>query len=555
MVIIKRKFRKRLRKNAKWFVLAGLICVGVGAVHYHFTQKSNTENDINWYTPTEMITLDASKNTDQYSAMAIGNSGSNLLRVDKKGNLKPDLAKKVDVSKDGKIYTATLRDHLKWSDGSVLTAKDIVYSWQRMVDPKTASEYSNLTVDGHLLNAEEIIAGKKPVSDLGVRAEGNKVIFTLSRPAPQFKNLLSFSNFIPQKEAFVKKSGDKYGTNAKYAMYSGPYKVIDWNGTNGSYKLVKNKYYWDARHVKTQVVNVQTIKKPDTAVQMYKQGDIDWANISATSAMYNANKYRKDVIKVPEATTTYMVYNQTGKIPSLTNTKIRQALNLATNRPGIVKAAIDTGSAPARAFVPADMQKLPNGKDLTDYVAPGYTYDPKKAAQLFKEGLTEEGLTSLTLTITADSDQPVAKATVDYTKEIWEKALPGLTVEEKFVPFKQRLDDTKKQNFEVALVLWGGDYPEGSTFYGLFTTDSAYNYGKFSSPTYDAAYQKALTTDALDPSAIADDYKAAEKALYDEALYNPIYFRSNRALQNPKLKGLVRNATGLYTDFTYAYKE
>ena len=104
-------------------------------------------------------------------------------------------------------------------------------------------------------------------------------------------------------------------------------------------------------------------------------------------------------------------------------------------------------------------------------------------------------------------------------------------------------------------MLWGGDYPEGSTFYGLFTSDSAYNYGKFSDATYDAAYQKALTTDALDPVAAADDYKAAEKALHDNAHYNPLYFRNTKALQNPSIKGLVRNSTGLQVDFTYAYKD
>ena len=159
------------------------------------------------------------------------------------------------------------------------------------------------------------------------------------------------------------------------------------------------------------------------------------------------------------------------------------------------------------------------------------------------------------LTITADSDSPVSKAAVDYIKETWEKALPGLTVEEKFVTFKQRIEDTKNQNFDVALVSWGGDYPEGSTFYGLFTSNSAYNYGKANSSTYDAAYEKAISTDALDPKAAANDYKTAEKALYDEAMYNPIYFRFTKGLQNPSIKGLVRNSTGLSVDFTYAYKD
>ncbi|WP_159561711.1 peptide ABC transporter substrate-binding protein [Streptococcus halichoeri] len=517
---------------------------------------SGNKDEINWYTPTEIITLDVSKNTDSYSALAIGNSGSNLLRVDNKGKLQPDLAKNVTVSDDGLTYTATLRDGLKWSDGSPLSAADFVYSWQRMVDPKTASEYAYLATEAHLKNAESINTGKnKDLDSLGVKADGDKVIFTLDKPSPQFKSLLSFANFMPQKADFVKKVGKDYGTSSDKQVYSGPYTVKDWNGTSGSFKLVKNKDYWDAKHVKTKTIHVQTVKKPDTAVQMYKQGKLDFANISGTSAIYNANKANKAVVAVPEATTSYMVYNQTGKVAALNNLKIRQALNLATDRKGIVSAAVDTGSKPATALAPTGLAKLKDGSDLTKYVAPGYTYDKAKATKLFKEGLAELGKSSVKLTVTADADNPVAKAAVDYIKETWEKALPGLSVEEKFVPFKQRLEDTKTQNFEVALVLWGGDYPEGSTFYGLFKSGSAYNYGKFTNAAYDAAYEKALTTDALDPDAAAQDYKAAEKALYDNALYNPVYFRLTEGLQNPSIKGLVRNSTGLNVDFTYAYKK
>ncbi|WP_333564366.1 ABC transporter substrate-binding protein, partial [Streptococcus parasuis] len=147
--------------------------------------SSSDTSTINWYTPTEILTLDISKNTDRYSAMAIGNAGSNLLRVDENGKNQPDLAEKVEVSEDGKTFTATLRDGIKWSDGSDITAEDFVYTWRRMVDPATASEYAYLVSDAHVLNADEVIAGEKPVEELGVKADGNKVIFTLSTPAPQ----------------------------------------------------------------------------------------------------------------------------------------------------------------------------------------------------------------------------------------------------------------------------------------------------------------------------------------------------------------------------------
>ncbi len=85
-----------------------------------------------------------------------------------------------------------------------------------------------------------------------VKADGNKVIFTLESPTPQMKYLLAFTSFMPQKQSFVDKVGSKYGTNAKSQIYSGPYTLSGWNGTNGSFKLKKNKYYWNADKVKNQ---------------------------------------------------------------------------------------------------------------------------------------------------------------------------------------------------------------------------------------------------------------------------------------------------------------
>ena len=550
MVTSKKRTFKRLMGLGVVALASATILAACGS-----NKSASKTDEINWYTPTEITTLDISKNTDRYSGMAIGNSGSNLLRVDEKGELKPDLAEKVEVSEDGLTYTATLRDGLKYSDGTELTAEDFVYTWQRLVDPATASEYAYLAADAHLTNAAEITAGEKSVDELGVKADGNKVIFTLTSPSPQFKSLLSFVNFMPQDKAYVEKAGKDYATKSDKQIYSGPYKVEGWNGTSGTFKLVKNDNYWDAKNVKTKTINVQAVKKPDTAVQMYKQGQLDFASISGTSAIYTANKNNKDVIGVPEAGLSYLVYNQGGAVKGLDNQKVRQALNLATDREGLVKAAVDTGSTPATAFVPTGLEKLPNGKDLTEVVAPGYSTDTKQAATLFKEGLAEAGLSELKLTVTADADNPAAKAAVDYLKETLEKALPGLTIEEKFVPFKQRLEDTKNKNFDIALVAWAGDYPEGSTFYSLFTSNAAYNYGSYNSAAYDAAYEKATTQDAMDANAAASDYKDAEKVLFDDAAYNPLFFRTTSGLQNPDIKGLVRNSTGLDVDFTYAYKD
>lgn len=519
------------------------------------TAKADSSKDLNYYFPTDITTLDISKNTDTYSATVLGNSGANLLRIDKKGKPVLDLAKSIKHSDDGLTYTLVLKDNLKWSDGSDLTANDFVYTWQRIVDPKTASQYAYLATDV-IKNADDINSGKNTnMADLGVKADGNTITFTLAHPAPQFEYLLAFSNFMPQKESFVTKAGKKYGTSSEQQIYSGPYVFKGWNGSNNSFKLVKNKYYWNAKAVKTETINLKVIKKPESALQLYKQGKLDAVSIIATPSMYAANKKNKDVKSIPMARTDYIEYNQTGQVKALANKKIRQALNLATNRAGLVNSVTGGSYKKATGLAPTGLAVTDTGQDLAKFANPGYTYNLKEAKKVWKEGLAELGQSKITLKFEADADNPTRKSMVDYLKGAWEKALPGLTIEEKFVPFKQRLQDQQTQNFDIILGSWGGDYPEGSTFYGLFSEGSGYNSGLFANQTYIDTYKKATTTDALNEKERANDYKILEKTLMEEANINPIAFQSNESLVNPDVKGVVRNSTGTTDDWTYAYKK
>lgn len=539
----------------KWAIGAAVVVVagaGTRAAGLWGGSNGSSSDTLKFSFPTEIQTLDISKNTDTHSGTVIGNTGSNLLRVNAKGKTVPELAKSVKVSKDGLTYTATLRNGLKWSDGSKLTAKDFVYSWQRIVNPKTASQYAYLT--SGVKNADDIVAGKTKVSELGVTSKGNVITFKLERPIPQFKYLLTFANFMPQKQSFVEKQGKKYGTTSAKQLYSGPYKFEGWNGTNNNFKLVKNDNYWDAKSVKTKEIDYSVVKKTETAVQLYKQGKLDRASIS-TPELYAANKNNKDKVKAPEATTAYIEYNQTGKNKFLANTKIRQALNLATNRKELVEQVTSGLSTAATGLAPQGLAKTASGEDLAKYVAPGYKYDTKEAAKLFAEGLKEVGESSMTLTITSDADSASAKTTLDYLQGSLQKALPGLKVEEKFVPFKQRLSDSETQNFDAVVSLWGGDYPEGSTFYDLFKDGSSYNHGQFKNAAYTKAVNRAETTNALNDSARDADYKEAESALYKQANFNPLYFRSGYSLARPNVKGVIINTTGLNIDLKYAYRK
>ena len=548
----KKKRRNPMRKYLA--IGAGLIVVGGGAVVLiNNKNKSEEKNVINWSFSADINTLDISKTTDVNSGIVIGNSGSNLLRMNKDGKAEPDLAKEVKHSKDGLTYTATLRDGLKYSNGTAIKAEDFVYSWRRIVNPATASEYAYLA--SGVLNADAITSGKeKDINTLGVKADGDKIIFTLERPVPQFEDLLTFVNFMPQSEKYVKDQGKKYGTTSDDQIYSGPFKVQGWNGTNGQFKMVKNDNYWDAKNVKVPEVTFNVVKQPENTVQEYKQGTLDYAPLG-TPDLYNANKNEKGGQAIAEATTAYIQYMQNGSNKALANTKIRQAINLATNRTELVDQVTAGLSKAATGLVPAGLAVTNDGEDLAEYVKQPYTYDKDKAKQLWEEGLKEIGQTSVTLSVLSDADSPVAKTTLEYLSGSWQAALPGLKVEQKFVPFKQRLQDTANHNFDMVVSLWSGDYPEGSTFYSQFPTGASYNAGLFSNPEYDAAYNKAITTDALKTADKDTDYKTAEKALYEQANINPLYWRSRYSLVNPDVKDVIFSSTGLTQDFIHAYKE
>ncbi|MDR0299310.1 MAG: peptide ABC transporter substrate-binding protein [Streptococcaceae bacterium] len=526
------------------------------------SSSKTTGTALHWNLTTALNTLDSGLATDTYSNEIIGNVQSGATRVDKNGDAANELAKDIKVSADGLTYTVTLKSGLKWSNGDALTAKDFVYAWQRNDDPATASEYAYLLAV--IKNGEAINSGKMDKSELGIKATSDtQFVVTLENPTPYFKFLLGQSVYYPLNQKVVEKYGKQYATSSDKMVFSGPYEfksTKNWNGSNNTFSIYKNSDYYDASAVKMSEIDFQVVTDPNTAVSLYKQGKLDQTGVGVGStALWPKYKNNKDLVLLKEAVTTYLEYNQSGKGASssdtqkaLANQKIREAFNLATDRSGYLKATAPV-SAPAVSVTPAKMSKTASGEDFSAYAKQDYTYDPAKAASLFKEGLKELGLTKLSITLTTD-DTPPAKAGSTYMQQNYQKDLPGLTFNIKTEPFKQRLNDSKSGNFDIVMTLWGGDYADPSTFLDLFTTGNAQNNGKFSNATYDAAIKKAETTNATEPAKRDADYKAAEAALFESSNVNPVYFRTTAVLQNPKVTGVRFGSTGLVYDFKYAEK-
>ncbi|EME9671585.1 oligopeptide ABC transporter substrate-binding protein OppA [Shigella sonnei] len=133
-----------------------------------------------------------------------------LLVSDLDGHPAPGVAESWD-NKDAKVWTFHLRKDAKWSDSTPVTAQDFVYSWQRSVDPNTASPYASYLQYGHIAGIDEILEGKKPITDLGVKAiDDHTLEVTLSEPVPYFYKLLVHPSTSPVPKAAIEKFGEKW---------------------------------------------------------------------------------------------------------------------------------------------------------------------------------------------------------------------------------------------------------------------------------------------------------------------------------------------------------
>ncbi len=338
-------------------MLSALILAGCGSNNAQNGAKKKT---FTWVQQSNMTTMDISKVTDQIGAQTLNGSNEGLLRMAENNRVVPGVAKNYTISKDGKTWTFNLR-HSKWSDGSPVTAKDFVFSWQRTVNPKTAGQYAYIF--DHVKNATKINAGKAPVSSLGVKADGNyKLVVSLTKPQSYFKYLVANAEFFPQKAATVKKYGAKYGTTSNAMAYNGPFKLTGWTGTNDTWHLVKNKNYWNAKKVKVDEVNFQVAKDPQTALNQYNSDKVQVTPLTGQQVKQYRNN--KDYVLRNNAATWYLEMNQ-HKYAFFRNVNIRKALSLTIDRQTFTSKVLADGSQPAKGLVAAKMSTH-NGKDYAD---------------------------------------------------------------------------------------------------------------------------------------------------------------------------------------------
>ncbi|MBO2721208.1 peptide ABC transporter substrate-binding protein [Lactiplantibacillus plantarum] len=547
-----------MKKRSVLAVVMSLVLVTVlAACGKHNSQSSGngkyaSSQVLNLSYPSSLDSIDIS-NMSGYGST--GNIFESLYRLGKNGSITPGLAKSTKVSKDGKTYTFTIRN-AKWSDGSKITAQDFVYSWKRTVTPATKSQYAYLF--SGVKNADEIVAGKKSPSTLGVKAQGEHTfIVTLDKPITYFKKLMTYSLFGPISEKAVKKWGSKYATKAQYMLYSGPFKLTGWTGTNNSWQFVKNNQYWDKKAVHLQKINYTVNESTTTTLNLFQEKKLDLTQLA--SEQVKNMKSSSDYTTYPYSITAFLVYNFQDSNATikkaLNNAKIRQAISLSINRKTLVKNVIGDASTVSKTFVPQDLVKdAKTGKDFADEstVKNSTSYNKALAQKLWKQGLKETGIKKLSIQLLASNDEP-NKPISQYLKSALEKNLDGLTVNLSNIPSKVASSRAQSGDFDLYLSGWGADFNDPISHLQIMTNNSGYNYGKYNSSTYNALVNKAQNQDANDTSARWQDMINAEKTIMKDQGITPLYQTVYSYLQNPKVKGIIHNTAGTQWNYKYAY--
>ena len=535
---------KRLVAGAMVFASAALLAA-CGS-----KSSSSSSETFNRMEKDVISTMDNAHITDVISGQAAVDTGDGLYRYKGK-KLEPAVATKVvKPTNNGLTYTFNLRK-TKWSNGDPVTAKDFVFAWKRAADPKTKSEYAYLF--SGIKNADDITAGKKAASTLGVKAEGDyKLVVTMDRPVPYFSTMMVNPVFFPLNQKTVDKYGKKFGTQSKYLVFNGPFKLTNWNGTGNSWDEVKNTSYWNAKQVKLDKIHVQVVKDSNTAANLFATKKLDDAVLTGEIAKQHAKD--KDYVGDKQGRTTYLDMNEE-KVPDFKNLKLRQAVAMAINRDEFANKVIGDGSFGLSTITPENSGSNPKtGEDFSKEAAKEsktvQTYDLKKAKQLWAEGLKEVGKSGEDVTLTTD-DTDVAKKSAEYLQSALEQ-LPGMKVSISSVPFKTRIQRSLDGSAQFILSGWQGDFPDPISFLDLYTTGNTYNFSHWSNKQYDDLIKASKGTDANSETKRYDDLLKAQELLSKESPVATLYQTVQGHLRNPKLKGATFSPANMY-NFVGAY--
>lgn len=473
-----------------------------------------------------------------------------LLALDENGQLVPGQAESWETSEDGLTWTFHLRDGLKWSDGSDLTANDFVYSWKRVCDPMVAAPYAE-TVLSMVEGYDKAIEGDLDALQV-VAQDDNTLVVTLSNPCSYFGSLAAFATLSPVQEATVTANGDAWATSAATYISNGPFYVSEW--VPGSYiMMTKNPYYWNADAIKLDGIKWNLIEDSNAAYSAYQTGEVLMIKDVPTEEIPSL-KDNADFHVDPIIGTYYISMNL--ERDAFKDARVRKALSLAIDRDYVANTLMQGTYSPADNFMGPGWIDT-DGTQFKDNANGGQSYidvnnyeaDLEEAKQLLADaGYPDgEGFPSISYTT---NDAGYHKVVAEYLQQAW--AQLGIDLQVDIVEWASFTPMRRNGDFDIARNGWVGDYTDPSNMLELFYSTNGNNDGKFSNADFDAAIDLSRTT--LDSAERSKALHTAEDILMEETGCIPIAYYNDFWLQSEKITGSWHSPNGfwyfMYADIT-----
>jgi peptide/nickel transport system substrate-binding protein len=444
-----------------------------------------------------------------------------LPTTDGKG-LTPGLATEWHASADGKTFTLKLRPGVKFSDGTPLTAADVVWSLKRAANPKEG-------IWSFLLAS---------VDDVSAQGD-DTIVLKLKNPDPSLPAALAtFNSGILPKAKFEAMAGatddDKAKAFAEHPVGAGPFMLTDWK-RGSSMTLKRNPYYWNKDESGVQLPyldEIQFVIIPDDATRILKlrAGEVDGAEFIPYERVAELKADPKiDMVLFPSTQVNYLTVNDRPKLADgtpnpLSDERVRQALNYAINKKALIQIITHGIGTPMHSFMSKTTPLYADQGEL-------YPHDLKKAKALLDEAGHGGGMTLTILALAGSADDLAISAAI---QQMWGQA--GVKVKIEQVDNATLDDRYHKGAYQIRTSYWTNDIndPNEITSYFAYYPNNQNQFSGWDSKEADALFEKSQSES--DPAKRAAEYAEIQK-IYAKAA--PIFFLYESPYPEALRKGVV----------------
>jgi oligopeptide transport system substrate-binding protein len=479
----------------------------------------------------EPETLDPAKSAGVWEAHIQRDLFEGLVAEATDGTLIPGAAESWQISDDGRVYTFTLREDGKWSDGSPVTAQDFAFAFQRLLNPATASKYASILYP--IRGAEDYNTGKtKDAAAVGVKALNRRTLeITLKSPTPYFLQQLAHHTAYPVSKTNVKQHGDPW-IKAGNMLSNGAYRLAE-TMPQAHVKLVKNEHFHDADNVAIDTVYFYPTEDRAAAVKRFRAGELDLQyEVSDTQVPWLKENLPDELIIAPYLGIYYYTVNLTRK--PFDDVRVRRALALAIRREILVEKITGAGEMAAYSIVPPGVSHYTSAyADFRD----GATGKRMAEAQQLMQaaGFGPDNPLRFTLSYnTSENHKKIAVAIAAMWKQL------GVRLQLENAEVKVHYKKLQEHDFDVARAGWIADYDDAQIFLFLLQSNNPeLNYSSYSNPEFDRLMAAASVTADLDKRAAL--LQQAEAIAMSDMPYIPIYYYVSKNLVKTYVKGWKPN--------------